>query len=54
MQYSCREAPARLGFAVVGNRKWGQANFYSFAAGAGADFDRLNTIYNTALGDSLA
>lgn len=41
-------------FAVAGNRKQGQANFYSFAAGAVTDFDRSNTIYNTAVGNSLA
>lgn len=49
-----REAPSGLGFAVVGNRKRGQANFYSFPVGAVTDFDRSKTIYNTAVGDSLA
>lgn len=48
------EAPLGLMFAVAGNRKQGQANFYSFAAGAVTDFDRSNTIYNTAVGNSLA
>lgn len=48
------EAPLGHMFAVAGNRKRGQANFYSFAVGAVTDFDRLNTIYNTAVGDSLA
>lgn len=35
------EAPSHLGFAVVGNRKQGQANFYSFIGGAVTDFDRV-------------
>lgn len=40
--------------AVAGNRKRGQANFYSFSVGALPDFDRLRTIYNPAVGDTLA
>lgn len=40
--------------SVVRNRKRGQANFYSFPVGAVTDFDRSKTIYNTAVGDSLA
>lgn len=39
-----REAPSGIGFAVVGTRKWVQANSYSFAVGAMTDFDRSNTI----------
>lgn len=48
------EAPLGPEFAGVGNRKRGQANFYSFPVGAVTDFDRSKTIYNTAVGDRLA